>query len=81
ARDLVRIVQQARRDAGLSVSDRIVLTVDAPDTVVVSARAHEGFIALETLAVEIAYAPVSDGEQGTVGDGLEVTVEAVKADG
>ena len=29
-RDLVRVVQQARRDAGLDVADRISLTVDAP---------------------------------------------------
>ena len=31
ARDLVRLIQQARRDAGLDVSDRIVLTVVAAE--------------------------------------------------
>ncbi|MGH3913051.1 MAG: isoleucine--tRNA ligase, partial [Pseudonocardiaceae bacterium] len=33
ARDLVRVVQQARRRAGLNVTDRIALAVDAPETV------------------------------------------------
>jgi isoleucyl-tRNA synthetase len=74
ARDLVRLVQQARRDAGLDVSDRIGLTIDAPPAVVAAARAHERFIAGETLAREVSYAPVADGSAGTVGDGVNVTV-------
>jgi isoleucyl-tRNA synthetase len=31
ARDLVRVIQQARREKGLDVSDRIRLTIDAPE--------------------------------------------------
>ena len=45
ARDVVRVVQQARRDAGLDVSDRITLTLDAPDAVRAAVRAHEAFVA------------------------------------
>ena len=50
ARDLVRAVQQARRDAGLDVSDRIALTVGGSDAVQAAARAHEQLITAETLA-------------------------------
>ena len=39
ARDLVRAVQQARRDADLDVSDRIALTIAGSDAVQ-SARPH-----------------------------------------
>ena len=41
ARDLVRAVQQARRDAGLDVSDRIALTIGGSDAVQAAARTHE----------------------------------------
>ncbi|MDN5932861.1 MAG: class I tRNA ligase family protein, partial [Pseudonocardia sp.] len=60
ARDLVRVVQQARRDAGLDVSDRIALVVDAPDPVLAAARAHEAFVAGEVLATTVTYAEVPD---------------------
>jgi isoleucyl-tRNA synthetase len=50
ARDLVRAVQQARRDAGLDVSDRIALTLVAPPAVADAARTHASLIARETLA-------------------------------
>ena len=41
ARDLVRAVQQARRDAGLDVSDRIALTIAGSAAVQAAARTHE----------------------------------------
>jgi isoleucyl-tRNA synthetase len=50
ARDLVRAVQQARRDAGLDVSDRIALTISAQASVANAARAHADLIRRETLA-------------------------------
>ncbi|MCW0213134.1 MAG: isoleucine--tRNA ligase [Pseudonocardia sp.] len=58
ARDVVRAVQQARRDAGLDVSDRIDLVLDAPEPVLDAVRTHEKFVAGEVLAVSVAYAPV-----------------------
>jgi isoleucyl-tRNA synthetase len=53
ARDLVRLVQQARRDAGLDVSDRIDLTITASDLWVEAVVAHQDLIAAETLATSV----------------------------
>ncbi|MET8851915.1 isoleucine--tRNA ligase [Amycolatopsis sp. NPDC004625] len=78
-RDLVRVVQQARRDAGLDVADRIALTVDAPADVVEAARAHQEFLASETLATSVTFGPAAEGFAGTVGDGTKVTAAVVKA--
>ena len=65
ARDLVRAVQQARRDAGLEVSDRIVLTIAARAEVADAARAHQELIAAETLATSVAV-EVSDVEHPVI---------------
>ena len=59
ARDLVRAVQQARRDAGLDVSDRIALTWWRPPAVADAARTHADLISRETLATSF---DVSEGD-------------------
>jgi isoleucyl-tRNA synthetase len=56
ARDVVRMVQQARKDRGLDVTDRIRLTVAAPEAVEKALRAHEADVASAVLAVEVSYA-------------------------
>jgi isoleucyl-tRNA synthetase len=53
ARDLVRLVQQARRDAGLAVSDRIALDVRAGATWVHALQTHRDLVAGETLATSV----------------------------
>jgi isoleucyl-tRNA synthetase len=78
ARDLVRVVQQARRQAGLDVTDRIALTIDAPPMVLAAAREHEQFIAGEVLAREVHYAALPEGFAGIIGDGVEVRVAATR---
>jgi isoleucyl-tRNA synthetase len=53
AREFISVIQQARKDAGLEVSDRIKLTWDSEDGEVVAAlTTHAAFIADEVLAVE-----------------------------
>jgi isoleucyl-tRNA synthetase len=80
ARDLVRAVQQARRDAGLDVSDRIALTVAGSPAVREAARAHEQLIAGETLATKyvVSDGPVEGGTEVTLGDGETATVAVAK---
>ena len=79
ARDVVRVVQQARRDADLNVADRIALTVDAPDAVAAAIDMFRDFVAGETLATSMEVAPVDDGFAGEVGDGETVRVRVAKA--
>ena len=75
ARDVIRAVQQARREAGLAVSDRIRLTIEGRDEVVAATRAHETLMAAETLALDVRYGPVSAGFSCRVGEGSEVSVK------
>ncbi|MGA0064836.1 MAG: DUF5915 domain-containing protein, partial [Ilumatobacteraceae bacterium] len=55
ARDLVRLVQQARRDAGLHVSDRIIVELGVPAEVHEIAVEHGDMIRSETLAREVRF--------------------------
>ncbi len=55
ARDVVRHVQQARRDVDLVVTDRIHLVVDGDETVVDAVRTHESHLAGQVLALDVAY--------------------------
>ena len=50
ARELVRSVQEARKQAGLEVSDRIVLRITGSDAVEDAVAAHRDFLMDETLA-------------------------------
>jgi isoleucyl-tRNA synthetase len=80
ARDVIRVVQQARREKGLSVSDRIALTIGATDEVSAAVKTFEPLLRSETLALEVNYGSVSDGFRGTAGDGREVVVGVSKRD-
>lgn len=80
ARDVVRVVQQARRQAGLDVPDRIVLSIAAPQDVFTAVRTHQKFIAHETLADSIALSDaLAEGFTGTVGAATTIVVSVIKA--
>ena len=50
ARELVRTVQDARKQAGLDVSDRITLRIEGTPEVAAALDAHRGYVMDETLA-------------------------------
>jgi isoleucyl-tRNA synthetase len=80
AKDVIRLVQKARREAGFDVSQRIALTLDAPESVLDAVRTHETLLAGEVLASSVTYAEVTDPTlTEAVADGARVKarVEAV----
>ena len=84
ARDVVRAVQQARRDADLDICDRISLTIYGDDEVWAATVAHQQLIMAETLAVQFGSAgsahPAPDGvgSVAEVGDKQQVTIVVKK---
>jgi isoleucyl-tRNA synthetase len=79
ARDVVRVVQQARREADLRVTDRITVVVEAPPEVVAAVREHEQFVAGEVLADAVSFGPAGDGGfTGEAGDGVPVRVAVAR---
>jgi isoleucyl-tRNA synthetase len=61
AREVVHAVQAARKTAGLNVEDRIALTLGGDEELLAATRAHEAYVAGETLATSVTY----DGADGT----------------
>jgi len=81
ARDFVRLVQQARKDAGLHVSDRIALWVDAGEDVTVTLRTHQGYIKEQVLALEFGFGAAPGDAfvaEGKVGGGASVRLALQK---
>jgi isoleucyl-tRNA synthetase len=79
ARDVVRAVQQARKDADLDVSDRIATTLLATKDVLDAVIAHEELVKNETLTLEITYEEsASLSNAVAVGDNQQVQISVVK---
>ncbi len=60
AREIVHAVQNARKAAGLDISDRIELNLGGDDELLAAAREHEPYIAGEVLATSVAYDAAED---------------------
>ncbi|WP_413320436.1 isoleucine--tRNA ligase [Agrococcus sp. 1P02AA] len=68
ARDVVRAVQSARKDAGLDVSDRIRLTLGSDGHGVAALEANAALVTGETLALELTLERIDD-SMGELADG------------
>jgi isoleucyl-tRNA synthetase len=77
AREIVHAVQNARKAAGLEITDRIALSLGGDEELLAAARAHEPYIAAEVLATSLAY----DAPGGTTVkiDGHALTIAVVRA--
>ena len=75
AREIVHAVQNARREAGLEVTDRIALTLGGNPELLDAARAHEAYLAGETLATSVSYDGAEAGATEIEGRELLIAVE------
>jgi isoleucyl-tRNA synthetase len=78
ARDIVRMVQQSRREAGLAVSDRIVLTLGLPELLHSQVSQFEAYIASETLAQRIEWASDREPTGDLDGNPVHIGVDQVR---
>jgi len=79
ARDVVRVVQEERRRAGLDVADRIELTLCVAPEGLTAVQEFSALIAEETLAVALKALPLEGEEAHTVGEGIGLAVSLTKA--
>ncbi|RNI21365.1 isoleucine--tRNA ligase [Flexivirga caeni] len=84
ARDIIRAVQQARREAGLDVSDRIRLGIAGDDEAWQATVAHQELIMRETLAVQFGSAGAGHTLPGAtdadLGGGKHVSISVERAE-
>jgi isoleucyl-tRNA synthetase len=84
ARDVVRAVQQARKDSGFEISDRITLTISGDAVAIAAVETHRDLIARETLAVALEAREAETGDRGiavgsTAVGGSAVSIEVERA--
>jgi len=78
AREVVRLVQEARKSSGFEVSDRISLRWSAAGDTAEALREHDGLIRNEVLAVEVEETADLDGDTVRNDDlGLAFTVSRI----
>ncbi len=77
AREIVHAVQNARKEAGLEITDRIELSLGGDEELLAAAREHQPYISGEVLATSVAY-DAPDGVTAKL-DGLELRIGLTRA--
>ncbi len=78
AREIVHAVQNARRAAGLEITDRIALALAGDPDLLGAAQAHQRYLAGEVLAASVSYDGAPDGATVEV-DGRELQIGVSRA--
>ncbi len=82
ARDLVRLIQQTRKDAGFDISDRIDLSLELPEDARAAAEEHAEFIKSETLGQSLSFGSLEsadyEGSQDLAGAAVTIAVRRVR---
>lgn len=77
AREIVHAVQNARKAAGLDISDRIELSLDGDDELLDAAREHEAYVTGEVLATSISYDAADSAPVRIDGRDLQISVTKI----
>jgi isoleucyl-tRNA synthetase len=78
AREIVHAVQNARKDAGLEITDRIELSLAGDEDLLAAAQAHQDYLATEVLATSVGYGDVANGATAKI-DGRELSIGLSRA--
>jgi isoleucyl-tRNA synthetase len=76
AREIVHAVQNARKEAGLEITDRIELALGGDEQLLEAAREHEEYVAGEVLATSVSY-EAAEGAPAKI-EGGELTISVTR---
>ncbi|MFL5826626.1 MAG: isoleucine--tRNA ligase [Thermoleophilaceae bacterium] len=79
AREVVRAIQAARKNAGLNVDDRIALTLGGDEELLAAVRAHEDYVTGETLTTTLQLASGNGTGEHIEIEGRSLTIAVERA--
>ena len=79
AREVVRAVQNARKDSGLEITDRIELALSGDEELLAAARRHDAYLTGETLATSVAFGSSGDDPIRIEVDGRPLEISLLRA--